>query len=186
MRRLITRLLAIIPSMVVAIAMGRRGIDGLLIASQVVLSVVLPFVTFPLLWCTSSKAIMSVRKAKRTTDTSSPTADLPTLVATPPTYSPPVGKDTATSPTLAPPSPPQSPPTPGSPSGPLLGKGATSTTPSSGKIPDSPKGVEAAEEDEMVDYSNNKVAIVIGAIIWLVVVAANVYVLVDLGIQAGK
>ncbi|KAK7034512.1 Manganese transporter smf1 [Paramarasmius palmivorus] len=60
-RRLLTRLLAVIPSMVVAIAMGRRGIDTLLVASQVVLSIVLPFVTFPLIYITSSKKLMSVK-----------------------------------------------------------------------------------------------------------------------------
>ncbi|EEB93577.1 hypothetical protein MPER_07741, partial [Moniliophthora perniciosa FA553] len=36
-RRLLTRLLAVIPSMVVAIAIGRKGIDTLLVLSQVVL-----------------------------------------------------------------------------------------------------------------------------------------------------
>ncbi|GLB43763.1 putative natural resistance-associated macrophage protein [Lyophyllum shimeji] len=64
MRRIITRLIAMIPSMVVAIALGRSGIDTLLVASQVVLSIVLPFITFPLVYCTSSKTIMSVRKPR--------------------------------------------------------------------------------------------------------------------------
>lgn len=63
MRRLFTRLLAIIPSIIVAVVMGKPGINSLLVASQVVLSIVLPFVTFPLLYCTASKAIMSVRKS---------------------------------------------------------------------------------------------------------------------------
>ncbi|KAF9261829.1 Nramp-domain-containing protein [Marasmius fiardii PR-910] len=60
-RRLLTRLLAVIPSMVVAIAMGRRGIDMLLVLSQVVLSIVLPFITFPLIYITSSKKLMAVK-----------------------------------------------------------------------------------------------------------------------------
>ena len=51
-----------VPAMVVALAMGRSGIDQLLVASQVVLSIVLPFVMFPLLWLTTSKKIMSVKK----------------------------------------------------------------------------------------------------------------------------
>lgn len=51
-----------IPAMVVALALGRSGIDQLLVASQVVLSIVLPFVMFPLLWLTTSKKIMSVKK----------------------------------------------------------------------------------------------------------------------------
>ncbi|KAF8079350.1 natural resistance-associated macrophage protein-domain-containing protein [Lyophyllum atratum] len=72
MRRIITRLIAIIPSMVVAIAIGRSGIDALLVASQVVLSIVLPFITLPLVYCTSSKAIMSVRKPRDVRLPSSP------------------------------------------------------------------------------------------------------------------
>lgn len=48
--------------MVVAIAVGRPGINALLVASQVALSVVLPFVTLPLILLTSSKAIMRVKK----------------------------------------------------------------------------------------------------------------------------
>lgn len=48
--------------MVVAIAMGRSGIDALLVASQVVLSIVLPFITFPLIYLTSSKSVMRVHK----------------------------------------------------------------------------------------------------------------------------
>ena len=59
-----------IPAMVVALAMGRSGVDQLLVASQVVLSIVLPFVMFPLLWLTTSKKIMSVKK---------PESDLTTL-----------------------------------------------------------------------------------------------------------
>ncbi|CAE6486223.1 unnamed protein product [Rhizoctonia solani] len=59
-RRTITRLIGLVPSMVVAIAVGRRGIDTLLVASQVALSIVLPFVIFPLVYLASSDAVMSV------------------------------------------------------------------------------------------------------------------------------
>ncbi|KAJ6601396.1 natural resistance-associated macrophage protein-domain-containing protein [Mycena vulgaris] len=61
-RRLLTRLIAVIPSMAVAIAVGRPGIDALLVTSQVILSVVLPFITLPLIYLTSSKTVMRVRK----------------------------------------------------------------------------------------------------------------------------
>ncbi|EMD42264.1 hypothetical protein CERSUDRAFT_102620 [Gelatoporia subvermispora B] len=62
LRRLITRLLGLVPSMVVAIALGRAGIATLLVASQVILSIVLPFIVFPLIYLTSSRSIMSVRE----------------------------------------------------------------------------------------------------------------------------
>ncbi|EIN14329.1 natural resistance-associated macrophage protein [Punctularia strigosozonata HHB-11173 SS5] len=61
LRRLITRLLGLIPSMIVALAVGRGGINTLLVISQVTLSMVLPFITFPLVWLTSSKEVMQVR-----------------------------------------------------------------------------------------------------------------------------
>ena len=47
--------------MVVAVAVGREGINTLLFTSQVVLSVVLPFVAFPLIYLTSQEAVMRVQ-----------------------------------------------------------------------------------------------------------------------------
>jgi metal iron transporter len=46
----------------VAVGVGRPGIDALLVASQVILAVVLPFITLPLIYLTSSKTVMRVRK----------------------------------------------------------------------------------------------------------------------------
>jgi metal iron transporter len=47
--------------MIVAVAVGRSGINAMLVASQVVLSLVLPFVILPLVWLTSSRTVMRVR-----------------------------------------------------------------------------------------------------------------------------
>lgn len=58
MRRLLTRMISIIPSMVVAAVVGRRGMDTMLVASQVVLSMALPFVSMPLLLLTNSSKRM--------------------------------------------------------------------------------------------------------------------------------
>jgi metal iron transporter len=121
--------------MVVAIVVGRSGIDTLLVASQVVLSIVLPFVTFPLLYCTANKVIMSVRKSRRI-DAISGGDDTLTAVELPPA---------------------------------LRNRDAVEVE-NSGD----------AELEEMVDYSNNKVTIAAGIAIWLIVVAANVYVIVEL------
>jgi metal iron transporter len=99
--------------MTVAIVMGRSGIDTLLVASQVVLSVTLPFVTYPLIYCTSSKAIMSVRKP-RSVDTLSD------------------------------------------------------------------ESIVEEADDETVDFSSGWVMTGFGVTIWLVVVAANLYVLITL------
>ena len=46
-RRLITRCIGIVPSLAVALSVGRQGIDTLLVASQVALSIVLTFVLMP-------------------------------------------------------------------------------------------------------------------------------------------
>jgi len=112
LRRILTRLLAVIPSVTVAIVVGKSGINTLLVASQVVLSITLPFVTYPLIYCTSSKAIMSVRK-HRTVDISDESA------------------------------------------------------------------VEEAD-DEIVDFSSGWLMTGTGILVWLVIVAANLYVLVSL------
>ncbi|KZT73258.1 natural resistance-associated macrophage protein [Daedalea quercina L-15889] len=65
LRRLLTRCLGLIPSVVVAAALGRGGVSTLLVISQDVLSVVLPFIVFPLLWLCSSKQVMSVKRTLR-------------------------------------------------------------------------------------------------------------------------
>jgi len=115
-RRLLTRMLSMIPAMVVAIALGKPGINALLVASQVVLSIVLPFVTFPLIWCTSSKSIMRVAKTP-----------------------------------------------------------ADTVTPTTGDQ-------EAAVE--YVDYSSGKIVTGLAVAIWLLIVTANMYVIVELAIGA--
>jgi len=58
MRRLITRLVAIIPAAVVSIVYGAQGVNKLLILSQVILSLQLSFAVVPLVWFTSSRAKM--------------------------------------------------------------------------------------------------------------------------------
>ncbi|KZP24083.1 hypothetical protein FIBSPDRAFT_951392 [Athelia psychrophila] len=60
MRCLVTRLIGLVLSLIIAAAGGRSGPNGLLVASQVILSVVLLFVTLPLIYPTSSKAGISV------------------------------------------------------------------------------------------------------------------------------
>lgn len=60
-RRLLTRSISIIPSIVIAAAVGKEGLNRTLTASQVALSVALPFVSAPLLWFTCKSSIMTVR-----------------------------------------------------------------------------------------------------------------------------
>jgi manganese transport protein len=58
LRRLITRLIAIIPAIIVVALYGEQGTGALLILSQVILSLQLPFAVFPLVTFTSDKAKM--------------------------------------------------------------------------------------------------------------------------------
>jgi manganese transport protein len=53
LRRLITRLVAIVPAVVVVMLYGERGAGSLLVLSQVILSLQLPFAVFPLVSFTS-------------------------------------------------------------------------------------------------------------------------------------
>ncbi|KAJ5899674.1 Smf1 [Penicillium taxi] len=64
-RRLITRTISIIPSIIIAAAVGKEGLDKTLNASQVVLSVILPFVSAPLVWFTCFNNYLTV-PAERT------------------------------------------------------------------------------------------------------------------------
>lgn len=61
LRRLITRSISIVPSIIIAAAVGKEGLDQTLNASQVVLSVILPFVTAPLVYFTCRNKYMTVR-----------------------------------------------------------------------------------------------------------------------------
>jgi manganese transport protein len=58
LRRLITRLVAIIPAIIVTVLMGESGTARLLILSQVILSMQLSFAVFPLVLFTSDKKKM--------------------------------------------------------------------------------------------------------------------------------
>lgn len=60
LRRLITRSISIIPSIIIAGAVGKDGLSRTLNASQVVLSVILPFVSAPLIYFTCFNRYMSV------------------------------------------------------------------------------------------------------------------------------
>jgi len=62
LRRLITRLLAIIPAILVIGIRGDGSVNDLLTLSQVVLALQLPFAMFPLLHFTSSRKRMGAWK----------------------------------------------------------------------------------------------------------------------------
>jgi metal iron transporter len=59
LRRLITRSISIIPSIIIASAVGKDGLNATLAATQVVLSAILPFVTAPLIYFTSRNRYMT-------------------------------------------------------------------------------------------------------------------------------
>jgi metal iron transporter len=59
-RRLITRSISITPSIIIAGAVGRNGLSAALEGTQVALSVLLPFVSAPLIWFTCRSQVMSV------------------------------------------------------------------------------------------------------------------------------
>ncbi|KAK1756609.1 natural resistance-associated macrophage protein-domain-containing protein [Echria macrotheca] len=61
LRRLVTRSISITPSIIIAGAVGRSGLNTALTASQVALSSVLPFVTAPLIYFTCLNRYMTVQ-----------------------------------------------------------------------------------------------------------------------------
>jgi manganese transport protein len=64
-RRMVTRMIAIVPAVVVTIWAGEKGTGQLLILSQVVLSLQLPFAVVPLVMFTASRAKMGPFTAPR-------------------------------------------------------------------------------------------------------------------------
>jgi metal iron transporter len=63
LRRLITRSISITPSIIIAGAVGREGLSAALNGTQVALSVVLPFVSAPLIYFTCRNKYMTVRES---------------------------------------------------------------------------------------------------------------------------
>ena len=59
-RRLATRTISIVPSIIIAGAVGREGLGAALEGSQVALSIVLPFVSAPLIYFTWNARVMTV------------------------------------------------------------------------------------------------------------------------------
>ena len=55
MRRLLTRLVAIVPAVIVAAMFGEKGVGELLVLSQVILSMQLSFAVIPLVMFTSDQ-----------------------------------------------------------------------------------------------------------------------------------
>lgn len=65
LRRLVTRMIAIVPAAIVTVWYGEKGTSQLLILSQVVLSLQLPFAIVPLVMFTASRAKMGTFVAPR-------------------------------------------------------------------------------------------------------------------------
>lgn len=61
-RRLLTRIIAIVPAIIIAASAGQKGLASALVATDVVRSVTLIVITFPLLWYTSFSKYMTVAK----------------------------------------------------------------------------------------------------------------------------
>lgn len=64
LRRLVTRLIAIVPAMIAAAVSGKEGLSNMLIASQVALSIQLPFAVIPLVIFTGMKRVMTINVYK--------------------------------------------------------------------------------------------------------------------------
>ena len=65
LRRLITRLVAIIPAIITVVLYGEQGTGALLVLSQVILSLQLSFAVFPLVAFTSDRRKMGAFTAPR-------------------------------------------------------------------------------------------------------------------------
>ena len=150
--------------------LGRAGINTLLVLSQVVLSFVLPFVVFPLVYITSSSKLMRARvdddERSETGTWQSDKKDYdPDVIVTVDNLRKDSGMQT--------------------PSTRKVEADTIETIGYLGKDKDSGASLPDDKEDgaratETVDYSNGKIMMCLGYFIWFVVLVANVYVLVTL------
>lgn len=160
LRRLLTRCLGLIPSVIVAAALGRAGVSTLLVISQVVLSIMLPFIVFPLLLLCSSKEVMSVKRTlghtlhqKNMSQSSAGSLEAPETWADIDVSN--SQESQVTLPDVA-------------------GPGQNS----SGGV----RTVDVEAGEEMVDYSIGIVSKVFGWLMWLLIVLANGYAIVTLAL----
>ena len=63
-RRLLTRSISITPSIIIAGAVGKEGLSAALNGTQVALSIILPFVSAPLIYFTCRNKYMTIREAE--------------------------------------------------------------------------------------------------------------------------
>lgn len=162
-RRLLTRLISLIPSIIVAVSSGGAGINALLIASQVVLSIVLPFVAFPLIYLTSSKTVMSVRMPEVIQEKPIDTLPIPSTHAVSrisdalSTHQPPLPVTTGIT---------------------VVERNIERHDDSIGKL----SSTQACETQEygVIDFSNGHIVTALACVIWMVILIANVYAIVML------
>jgi metal iron transporter len=159
LRRLLTRMISLVPSVIVAVAVGKDGISSLLVASQVLLSIVLPFVLFPLVYLTSSEKVMRVRKPIA----SSSKASLDDNVSIHEHMRPTNEISVVSRPHLA--------------HKESVEKGLEE------KIETATISVTPYRSDEFIDYSNSRWLCYLSYAIWCVVLCANVYAIVMLFLQ---
>ncbi|KAG1885604.1 natural resistance-associated macrophage protein-domain-containing protein [Suillus subluteus] len=164
-RRLLTRLISLIPSIVVAVSSGGAGVNALLIASQVVLSVVLPFVAFPLIYLTSSKTVMSVRTPKVIQEKHIDTLPIPS------THAVSLVSDALSA---------RQPSLPVTTGITVVERNIDSESQDNPIKHSSTQPCETQEYD-VVDFSNGYIVTVLAWVIWVVIVIANVYAIVMLG-----
>ncbi|KZT61260.1 natural resistance-associated macrophage protein [Calocera cornea HHB12733] len=153
-RRLLTRCIGLVPSTIVALTAGRAGIDTLLVASQVALSICLPGVIFPLLWITSGrKGRMEV-----VSDEPEPLHPAPKVPFSPP--------------------PPSPSPSPVSRACPASTTTTTTTTAAAAAAAGETESQRSAVK--VTNYGNHWTGNVLGWLLFLVICAANAYVIVEL------
>lgn len=163
LRRVITRLIGVIPAAAVASAVGMKGLNTMLVASQVALCIVLPTVTVPLVYLCSRKSVMRVE---------GPVQDLPS--SRPPSPA---------SPAMSVSSRPQS--SSQGRSTALEGGECRPSTPAS-SVRSTPPSEPAPLEHRRVKYFVSPLWMtVIGWLLCAVVILANGYVIVELALGKG-
>lgn len=167
LRRIITRGIAIVPCVIVAGCVGRSGLNATLNASQVALSILLPFLVFPLIYFTCKSSIMKINAV----DSLDVPSQQDTMVSGETLLSPVSSNDNVRVDNLS--------------HGTVLEVGQASRI--TDKKSEIIRIVERAgpPPEKTINYTNNWITTIFGCAVWLFIAVLNVYLIVQLGLGKG-
>lgn len=172
LRRIITRGIAIIPCVIVAGCVGRSGLNATLNASQVTLSILLPFLVFPLIYFTCKSSLMKINAV----DNQAVASQQDTMISSENMMSPTISggimqeEENFSGGTIQ-----------------EIGGEDNARDVNDDKKSETVRIIERAgpAPEKTINYTNNWITTIVGCAVWLFIAILNVYLIVQLGLGKG-